>query len=415
MVKIAIGVPTPQFISPDFMRNVIGIIAKTSEMKDLEDLEYLDKSGVRTDRNRNYILQHALDLNMDYILWLDSDMLYPHDIILKYLQSDFDVMGCLYFKRSSPYDPVGYVKGDDPLKPFHALDPRLLPKDAVLEVDGLGFGGMMVNMKVYKAMGDDKWMKYGDNFHLPYKCEGQLTHDLEFCRTVQKHGFKIFMHTGIRPGHIADYVVTEEDWQREHQPIEKKEKKITVIMPTIHPEMAEKTAKILTERAGIPFDIVVIEDTERKGYVKICNDVVKITPSDYYAYVTDDVFPSRLWLKSAIEVMEEHKAGLFGFNDGKWNGAIATCGVVTKEFMQSNYGGDLFYPKYFGHYNDTELTMMATAKTLYVYSPNVSLIEIDYEKDTKHVNPLDKALFSERKKSHFDGKIIDQALIDKFA
>jgi glycosyltransferase involved in cell wall biosynthesis len=223
------------------------------KVSDLESLGFIHAHGVRTDKNRNVILKQALEMGADYILWLDADMVFPHDIIVKFLETPVDVVGCLYFKRSYPFDPIGYVKGTNPLKPFRCLNPDMIKDNTLLTVDGLGFGGTMVKMDVYRSMGDEMWMNYDSGFHLPFDNEHSLTHDLMFCRKAQEYGYKIHLHTGVRPGHIAERIITDEDWRNVHDEQRQQEKKIIAIMPTIHPKQAKKTAKILESRAGYPF------------------------------------------------------------------------------------------------------------------------------------------------------------------
>lgn len=324
-------------------------------------------------------------------------------------------MGCLYFKRAEPYDTVAYVKGNT-LGKYTQLDPTVLPKDEVIEVDAIGYGGMMVSMNMYAQMCEDKWTHYSDNFHLPYDTETpKYTHDFVFCQDAQKHGAKILLHTGVRPGHISEYVVTEKDWIEHHKPQEEKGAAIHVILPTIHPKLAEKTWEILTSRAGMEFTGAIKHDLSHQGFVKQCNDEVEEIEAEYYVYLTDDIFPSRNWLKDGIDLMKKKNAGLLGFNDLKWKGSIATCGIVEKKWISSVYGGNLFYPEYFGHYNDTELTLIAMEQDKYCYDANISLAEIDYEKDSKPVNKEDRELFNNRKAYGFDGKVKKKELLEMFS
>lgn len=217
-VNIAICIPSSGKVDSAFaLDNLPMIIAYTKKnLKNLGDLFLTYHEGVRTDRNRNVMLKRCLEREpkIDYILWLDEDMLYPHDIICKYMEEPFDIIGCLYFKRSEPYNPVGYVSGPNPLKPYRNIIPHTIKEDEVIIVDGLGYGGMMVKMDVYRNMGEDKWTHYGKNFHLPYDTEDSLTHDLQFCKDAQKAGFKLLLHGGVRPGHISSYVVSEKDFYR---------------------------------------------------------------------------------------------------------------------------------------------------------------------------------------------------------
>lgn len=476
-INVVIGMPSPDLVPASFaLQNLPGIISYTKKHRPDITLNVMYKTGVRTDRNRNDILAQCLDAgNIDYILWLDVDMLYPLEIICTYLQAEFDIMGCLYFKRSEPYDPVAFLKSDKPFS-YHAIDIMKLGKE-VVELDALGYGGLMVNMRVYHAMGEDKWTVYGEQYHTPVAGGNHLTHDLNFCRLAQNYGFKILMHPGVRPGHLSEIVANEDAYLkatgRDKQPgqdgpeesqitllptpgvgkvvgyepestllsekfahlkIGEELKKITpeyvdptamsfeitppkivVIMPTIHPELAAKTKDILLSRAGIDCDIIVAHDQEKRGYAKICNLIVGAYPADLYCYVSDDIFPSRNWLKDAVDLMFEKKVGLVGFNDGKWKGKLATVGLVDANWMKTIYDGRMFFPEYFGHYNDTELTMIAMAQGQYAYDPNICLTEVDYEKDKKGVNPADRELYRQRKLTGFDGKVTDPKIVEMFA
>lgn len=219
-MKIVIGIPAPELVPIKFVESLIGIISYThskSQELGITELNVVHAGGVRTDKNRNTIIQQSLEHDADYILWLDADMVFQHDIVERYFKDvdSFDVIGCLYFKRSYPYSPVAYIKNEDPNAefPWYSLDPDKLPKNKVLEVDGLGFGGVMVNTNVYKKMGDDKWMNYDTGFHLPFKNKHGSTHDLVWCRNAQKYGYKIYLHTGVLPSHLATKEVTIEDWR----------------------------------------------------------------------------------------------------------------------------------------------------------------------------------------------------------
>ena len=138
-MKILIAVPLPEYVSNSFYSNLIEIISHTKKhLKNLDELSYSTKSGVRTDKNRNVLIDEALQGGFDYVLWLDADMVYPADILVRYFENPFNIIGCVYFKRKYPYHPVVYVDGTNPIKPYKMVDPTSLIADKVYEVDGLG-------------------------------------------------------------------------------------------------------------------------------------------------------------------------------------------------------------------------------------------------------------------------------------
>lgn len=442
-INIGIGIPTPSVVDANFsLGNLQGIISYTREhLGDLGQIIVCYQAGVRTDRNRNIILEKFIKssergLPIDYVLWLDADMLYPHDIICKYLDGDFDVMGCLYFKRAEPFAPVAYVKGRNPLKPFKPVNPLEIEQDRVYEVDGLGYGGLMVNMKVYETLGDEKWTKYGSNFHLPGETIDHLTHDLTFCRTVQQYNFKVMLHGGVRPGHIADKVVTEKDWlacnpEKINAYYEKKvldgDSTTLVIIPSINEEPNKKLMDLLWTRAGLPetrLNVLHVHDKDRDGYHATVNRAYLENPGyDYYVYVADDVFPGRNWLLQGLKAMHAKNAGLCIPNDGKWNGEIATFGIVSRPFIE-NFGhtakidGEYvvvpFNQDYKTNYGDMELTVIAKSLNRAVYEPSCVLTEVDFDKENKKGHGDDKLLFERRRRRGFDERVFDQGLLDRY-
>lgn len=409
---VAICVPSPDMIDPNFMDCVLSIYAYTVRNLPHVQLLFEYATGVRTDRNRNGMLQHCLESDVDYILWLDADMIFQPQIIEKYLKADKDIIGCKYYKRGAPFSPVFYKRSKDHEWKYTPVDPDSLPKgQEIVELDALGFGGMMVKTDVYRKMGEDMWMNYGKNFHIPGAEEDALTHDINFCRKAQEHGFKIHLHTGVLASHIGRFEVTEANW------IESKTKPpvIDVIMPAIDKEMAAQAGKMLQQRAGMPCNVHILIDHDRHGFIKTANHAFKNTSGKYVVYVAQDVFPGRNWLLNAFTEMVKTSSAMLGFNDGKWEGELASFGMVRRDWVEKIYDGNLFYPGYNSHYCDTELTLIAMQQKTYCYNPNATMIENDPDKDGKSVNAADKALFAKRKADNFGGLVHDPELLGKFA
>ena len=416
-MKIAIAVPMPDHVSDSFTKNLIQIITYTrSNVPDLEELVYINQKGVRTDKNRNVMIKECMEYGFDYILWLDADMVFPHDIIVSYLEArPFDVMGCVYFKRSYPHDPVMYVHGTNPLKPYKIVNPLEIVEGTVVEVDGVGFGGVMVNCDVYKAMGDDRYMVYGENFHLPYPTTEQATHDLVWCKKAQEHGFKIFVHTGVHAGHIKERIITIEDFKKARQDAMDAIPVVNVLIPTINMGKAKPIADLMKERAETKCKIIVEEDRDRIGWVAMINKMAKENPAEYFVYAADDAYPSRGWLRIAMETLYAKDAGLVGFNEGKYQENNAGFGLVKYEWIKGLYDGDILYPEYKSHYSEPELTMIAKQEGKFAYNPRASLTEIVFNKDGEgHINNNldDKNLFNARRKVGFGGLVTDKTILE---
>lgn len=192
------------------------------------------------------------------------------------------------------------------------------------------------------------------------------------------------------------------------------DKAVSLIMPTTNLDMAKNTADILLARSGVPAQVLIVEDDLQEGSVVILNQVCQQTVCHAIAYVAQDVFPGRLWLKRGLTMLAQAKTGLVAFNDGKWCGEIASYGLLKTQWIRKVYGGGLFYKGYKQHYGDVELSLIARSAGAFSYDPHAVLIEIDPEKDQKKVDESDRELFASRKLSGFDGKVKDMRLLGMF-
>jgi len=183
--------------------------------------------------------------------------------------------------------------------------------------------------------------------------------------------------------------------------------KTIFVMPSNDLDIAKQCATLMASRAGEPSLVLVIEDTDGEGFIKICNRVFRQSQSEFFGYVAQDAFPGRGWLKLALLNMVDVDRGLFAFNDGKWHGLLAGFGLVKREWAVRNYDGDLFYPGYGRHYADAELTLIAKCHQMLAYDPRSVLVEVDWNKDAKPVDAADKMLFKQRAKTLFDGRVTD--------
>lgn len=420
-IKLAIGIPTPQFLDPDFAIGNLQEIIQYTALNVTTNISVKYQTGVRTDSNRNVMLQEFLEEGFDYLLWLDSDMIYPPNIIEEYLKAPkitkkpIDVIGCLYFKRQEPYSPIAYTLSNDKERPYTEIPHLSVRKDSFYDVDGLGFGGLMVSRHTYDRLKSKKWHKYGSNFHLPFAAKDKLSHDLEFCKNVKNKGMNILMHGGIRPKHIGKLWV---DGSMCEQKIDiNKWPETLVIMPTTDKSKAKEASELMKTRAGMPCDIEIVEDKKRKGFVKVINDTFHKNQNYInFVYTAQDAYVGQEWLKEATVSMARKNAGLVSFNDGIWNGRLAQFGLVNREWALENFN-NIFPDCYKANYCDTEITQVAKQQDRYMWSEKAIMIEVDYQKhiEIRQPNEEDKMTFNQRKKSGFDGKVTNDILLKEFS
>lgn len=149
---------------------------------------------------RNQLAAQALKAEADYILWLDSDMIVPPDVIprmLKHMEAGKDFVSGIYFRRRAPFAPVLYSRID---REGHA-DFNDYPEDTVFEIAGAGFGCCMTRV----SMLEDIALNFKDWF-TPFNNYGE---DLSFCLRALECGYKLYCDSTIKCGHVGTVVVDE--------------------------------------------------------------------------------------------------------------------------------------------------------------------------------------------------------------
>ena len=153
---------------------------------------------------RNMLASEAIDDGCDYVLWLDSDVVFAPDLMQR-LHADilqgYDFVSALYFKRQLPTEPVlrkeeGGVYTD-------------YPKDDIFPIGAAGFGACMMKTAMIKDLYD----RYGPPFNPPPDGAGE---DIAFCRRAVTAGYKLYCDSRIKVRHIMTRLqIGEEHYRRE--------------------------------------------------------------------------------------------------------------------------------------------------------------------------------------------------------
>ena len=149
--------------------------------------------------SRNSLATKALQSEADYVFWLDSDMVFEPDTLIRMMdtlqKNDLDILTGLYFRRVPPYTPVLFSKLDKRTETiFDWAEPKELP-DHLFEVEGCGFGCVL--MKVDPFI--DVQARFGNMF-APIANTGE---DLAFSWRARQCGYKIWCDPSIELGHVG--------------------------------------------------------------------------------------------------------------------------------------------------------------------------------------------------------------------
>lgn len=169
--------------------------------------------------NRTELLRRAIEWQARYLLWLDTDHVFPPDALLRLLKHGLPVVGCNYARRSEPTGPTA-TRVDANGKLEHVWTTAEKAKSGQLEeVAVLGLGLCLVDLlvlhdvkaQVEKGVGWAHWSPF-DRKLLP-GTNSRMGEDASFFAELRDAGVKIWVDHGLswQVGHLAERIVTNAD------------------------------------------------------------------------------------------------------------------------------------------------------------------------------------------------------------
>lgn len=151
-LRVAICCPSGRQIEAGTAMDIAALVA-FSTLHGIEIMTANLQSSMISN-SRNGTVELALKNNADYLMWIDSDMKFPPDTLLRLLKHGKDIVGSTYNKRVPPYETLGKLKGAKPDSIDGGLHEALL----------LPGGMLLVNAMVYKKL---SWPWYFEAYKWP--------------------------------------------------------------------------------------------------------------------------------------------------------------------------------------------------------------------------------------------------------
>lgn len=139
--------------------------------------------------NRHKLVAEAFKWDATHILWVDSDMMFPHDTIQAFLRHGKMVVGANYVRRALPTMPTAYVESEDYIGPLYTGE----TDTGLVEVRHCGLGLMLCHMDVFEAIE----MPFFAMPPIPphnIRVEGE---DVFFCKKLAKAGIKVHVDQDV--------------------------------------------------------------------------------------------------------------------------------------------------------------------------------------------------------------------------
>ena len=202
MKKVLIAVPCMNQVPAEFADSLSRLTAHG--LRDYR-LGQIFKMGSLIYTSRDEIAKRAIEDGADYVMWFDSDMVFPPntlELLMEHMENpEIDMVSGLYFRRVQPFTPVLFDKlelGDDKVEWTDFEEIKAEP----FEVGGCGFGCVLMPTDIFI----DVQSEFGQMF-TPIKGMGE---DLSFCWRARQLGFSIWCDPRIPLGHVGYNTVTKD-------------------------------------------------------------------------------------------------------------------------------------------------------------------------------------------------------------
>jgi glycosyltransferase involved in cell wall biosynthesis len=151
-------------------------------------------------------------LDYDYIMWIDSDILFTPENFFSLLEHDKDIVSGLYMMADNQHYAVSENWSDD--KKIQNGDFDFVTREKLAEKDGLfkvaysGLGWMLVKKGVFESL-EYPWFRPmwteitdGDKIIKDFASE-----DATFCKMVAEKGFDVWVDPKVVVGHEKKMII----------------------------------------------------------------------------------------------------------------------------------------------------------------------------------------------------------------
>ena len=206
-MRILIAIPTFETIYPDTYKGIWDLDKGGHDII----FEFIRGYDVATARNK--IAQRALDLETDYVLMVDNDVVLPKDALINLTDDIRDVTLGYYAHRDTDniyrgrtcvchlYDAVGVKYFNYPLESEYTADELKELREGnnfKVRIHGGGMGCAFINTNIFRILKYPwyDWVNYANEHR------GMLSEDLYFCELCRKAQIPVYTDTRVGCGHM---------------------------------------------------------------------------------------------------------------------------------------------------------------------------------------------------------------------
>lgn len=172
-----VGIPSGTMMHTDFAMALVAMCSRTPGRLAMCNT----KSSVIA-KSRNVCVENAIALGTTHLLFLDSDMIFPQDTLLRLIAWEKDIVGGTYVQRTPPHRILGSRLGDE----------TDIPQSGLIEMGEMPTGCLLIKTSVFEKF-TRPYFRFGVDEE-----KGELVgEDLLFTRQAVEKGFKIYCDMGL--------------------------------------------------------------------------------------------------------------------------------------------------------------------------------------------------------------------------
>jgi hypothetical protein len=189
-LKIALCFPSGDMVHADFALSFAGLC---NSIGDFQTILINNKSSIVAVA-RNNAVHMAQEFGADFMLFLDSDMVFPRSTLHRLLAHGKDIVGATYTKRVPPFDVLGAQTDQQPEAEM---------SQGLIEMRHIPTGCLLIRMAVFDAL-----RKPYFRFQANEQNGNIVGEDYLFCDLARAAGFRVWCDAALSAeiGHIGQRI-----------------------------------------------------------------------------------------------------------------------------------------------------------------------------------------------------------------
>jgi hypothetical protein len=203
-IRVALGIPSGDMVHMGFAFDLAQMVGATIAARQDIDIRLVSVQGTLIPKSRQDLVRMSLKGGCTHILFLDSDMRFPRNTLLRLLSHGQPIVAANYVTRRHDCQPITFRNDTDPTDRVYTE-----PSDTGLEpVASTGMGVMLVDLDVFRAL-EEPW------FSLAWveASQSYQGEDVWFCLKARELGLQILIDHDLthEVKHIGSYEYTMAD------------------------------------------------------------------------------------------------------------------------------------------------------------------------------------------------------------